>query len=98
MVKQSRQNAPGDQLGKEAVQQFTYPIEATFSCQGELQTVQQERNTNENDDATDPVQDRSDGWQREMELAEIEIYWSFAIHSALTLSFGSAGPSMAADG
>ncbi|GGC77927.1 hypothetical protein GCM10011362_28120 [Marinobacter halophilus] len=27
-----------------------------------------------------------------MKLAEIEIYWSFAIHSALTLSFCSAGP------
>jgi hypothetical protein len=33
-----------------------------------------------------------DGWQRKMKLAEIEIYWSFAIHSALTLSLGSAGP------
>jgi len=27
-----------------------------------------------------------------MKLAEIEIYWSFAIHSALTLSLGSAEP------
>jgi hypothetical protein len=38
------------------------------------------------------MQDRRDGRQREMELAEIEIYWSFAIHSALTLSLGSAVP------
>ncbi|GGE70326.1 hypothetical protein GCM10011533_23410 [Streptosporangium jomthongense] len=27
-----------------------------------------------------------------MKLAEIEIYWSFAIHSALTLSLDAAGP------
>ena len=46
----------------------------------------------EDDDAADAMQDRSNGWQREMKLAEIEIYWSFAIHSALTLSLGSAGP------
>ena len=30
--------------------------------------------------------DRHYGRQREMELPEIEIYWSFAIHSSLTFS------------
>jgi hypothetical protein len=92
VVQQSRQDAPGNQLGKEAVQQFTYATEALFPGQGKLEPVKHERNSNKQDDAADAVQYGRNGWQRKMKLAEIEIYWSFAIHSALTLSLSSAGP------
>src|SRR5699024_7842573 len=86
VVQQSRQYAPGNQLGQEAVQQFTYLTEALFPRQGKLQSIKHERNTNKNDDAADAVNYGCNGWQRKMKLAEIEIDWSFAIHSALTLS------------
>src|SRR5690606_2350565 len=80
VVQQSRQDAPDDQLRQEAVQQLIHPVKAIFSGKGEIQAVHQEGNTYEDDDAADTMQDRSNGWQREMKLAEIEIYWSFAIH------------------
>lgn len=78
-------DAPENEPCDEAVQEVTDLAETFFAVERHIQPVQQEGETNKNDHARDAMEDGNNGRQWKMKLAEIEIYWSFAIHSALTL-------------